>query len=126
MGCAITDKHCHSKASSLSGIGRCRTPVQQFLPFAVFGSLWLMLIANLSQHWAANSQYSFGWLVPGICAYLFVMRWRTRPPAELAKSAVARWVFWTTGFAVLPTWLTLQPNPDWRLMAWVFVAEVVS
>ena len=78
MGCAITDKHCHSKASSLSGIGQCRTPVQQFLPFAVFGSLWLMLIANLSQHWAANSQYSFGWLVPGICAYLFVMRWRNR------------------------------------------------
>jgi hypothetical protein len=125
MECAKTHESCHSKPSSPSRIGNRRTQVQRTLPFAVLGALWCMLTANLSQHWAANPQYSFGWLVPVICVYLFTIRWRTRPPAGLENSAIARWAFWTAGFAVLPTWLALQSNPDWRFMSWVFAAEVV-
>ena len=44
---------------------------------------------------------------------------------DLAHSAVARWVFWTSGFALLPTWLIEQANPDWRLISWLLASEIV-
>jgi exosortase len=94
--------------------------------FAVFGALWSMLIADLFPHWAANPQYSFGWFVPVICAYLFLICWRTRPPVELAKGTVGRWVFWMAGFALPPTWLVEQANPDWRLLSWLLASEIVA
>src|SRR5271165_1121402 len=100
--------------------------MQQIVPILVFGALWSTLIAPLSQHWAVNPQYSFGWFVPAICAYLFLIRWRTRPPAEVAHSGVARWVFWIAGFALLPTWLVEQANPDWRLISWLLAFEIVA
>jgi exosortase len=103
-----------------------RNVLQLTLAIVVFAMPWWMLIAYLSQHWSVDSQYSFGWLVPVICAYLFVVRWRTRPPAEPARSAIPRWVFWSAGFTLLPTWLVAQPNPDWRLIGWIFAVEVVS
>ena len=96
------------------------------LPCVVFGALWSMLIAGLSPHWATNPQYSFGWFVPVICAYLFLMRWRTRPSAEVAKAAKGRWVFWIAAFALPPTWLVEQANPDWRLLNWLLASEIVA
>jgi exosortase len=121
-----TSEKDHSNPEGLSKVGHIRPMVQQILPFSVFGALWYMLIAHLSQHWAVNPQYSFGWFVPVICAYLFLIRWRTRPPVGLAQSGVARWVFWTAGFALLPTWLVEQPNPDWRLIGWLLAFEIVA
>jgi exosortase len=99
---------------------------QLTLAIVVFAMPWSMLIALLSQHWSVDPQYGFGWLVPVICAYLFMVCWRTRPSAEQTRSAIPRWVFWTAGFTLLPTWLVAQPNPDWRLMGWILAAEVVS
>src|SRR5271165_5936728 len=52
---------------------------QWILPFVVFGALWLMLIRRLSLYWATYPQYAFGWFVPFICAYLFLIRWKSRP-----------------------------------------------
>jgi exosortase len=100
--------------------------LQRILPLVLFGALWYLLIKHLSVHWAVNPQYSFGWFVPVISGYLFLIRWRTRPPVEFADSAVARWVFWTAGFALLPTWLVEQPNPDWRLISWLLAFEIVA
>src|SRR5205823_5525377 len=60
-----------------------------------------------------------------ISAYLFLVRWRTRPAAELSQAAVARWTYWIAAFALLPTWLVLQPNPDWRLLGWLLALEIV-
>jgi exosortase len=100
--------------------------LQRILPLVLFGALWCLLIKHLSVHWAVNPQYSFGWFVPIMSAYLFLIRWRTRPPVEFAHSAVARWVFWTAGFALLPTWVVEQPNPDWRLVSWLLAFEVVA
>ena len=37
--------------------------MQQIVPILVFGALWSTLIAPLSQHWAVDPQYSFGWFV---------------------------------------------------------------
>src|SRR6516162_9372927 len=113
-------------ARGASRIRRNQNFTQAIIPVAVFGALWLVLVADLSQHWAINPEYSFGWFVPILCAYLFFVRWRTRPTAELARSIVAKWIFWIAGIALLPTWLIAQPNPDWRLISWLLAFEVVA
>ena len=99
--------------------------LQRILPFVVFGALWYLLIKHLSVYWAVNPQYSFGWFGPVICAYLFFIRWITRPPTGPAPSPGAEWVFWIACFALLPTWLVEQPNPDWRLLSWLLTLEIV-
>ena len=48
---------------------------QWILPSLVFGALWCLLVAQLSQYWALDPEYSFGWFVPILCAFLFLMRW---------------------------------------------------
>lgn len=93
--------------------------------FVVFGALWSMLIAHLSTYWAVKPEYSFGWLVPLLCAYLFLIRWRYRPPAEIQRLPAALWIFGAAGLALLPTWVMAQPNPDWRLMSWLLALETV-
>jgi len=122
----MTDENqiCNAKGASKNPLNR--KFAQEIIPIAIFGALWLVLIADLSQHWATNREYSFGWFVPVLCAYLFLIGWRTRPPAELARSIVARWIFWTAGVALLPTWLIAQANPDWRLINWLLAVEVVA
>ena len=85
-----------------------------------------MLVRQLSQYWAVEPEYSFGWFVPLFCAYLFLIRWRTRPPAEIPNSRTAKWVWWLAGFALLPTWVIAQANPDWRLISWLLAIETVA
>ena len=97
----------------------------RILPLVVFSALWCLLIKHLSVHWAINPQYSFGWFGPLICAYLFLIRWISRPAAEPANWRGAKWFFWIAGFAFLPTWLVEQPNPDWRLISWLLTLEIV-
>src|ERR1700761_7950278 len=63
---------------------------------AVFGALWYMLIVCLAQYWAVEPEYSFGWLVPILCAYLFWFRWRSRPAPAAPQLGLARYVFWVT------------------------------
>jgi exosortase len=116
----------HSIPARLLKIGHGRPLAQQILSLLVFGLAWYMLIAHLSPHWATNSQYTFGWLVPFLCAYLFLLRWRTRPPARIARLAVASRAFWGIGFCLLPTWLIAQANPDWRLIGWILAVEIVA
>src|SRR6266403_3112127 len=99
--------------------------LQQILPLVVFGGLWYMLIKHLSVYWAVDPQYSFGWFGPVICSYLLFIRWITRPQAGQAPPQGAEWVFWIGCLALLPTWLVLQPNPDWRLISWLLTLEVV-
>lgn len=95
-------------------------------PFVVVGTLWYLLIAHLSVHWSTNAEYSFGWFGPVVCAYLFFIRWATRPAAQKAHSTGAKALFCLAGFALFPTWLFEQPNPDWRLVSWLLALEVVT
>ena len=99
--------------------------MQRILPFAAFGGLWFLVIKHLSLYWAASPQYSFGWLGPVLCAYLLAIRWITRPPIEFASARSAVRLFWIAAFALLPTWLIVQPNPDWRLITWLLSLEAV-
>lgn len=107
-------------------MGMHRKSLLRILPFGVFGVLWYLLFKHLSVYWAVNPQYSFGWFGPVICAYLFLVRWMTRPPTGFARPRRAEWVFWIAGFALLPTWLVEQPNPDWRVISWLLSLEIVT
>src|SRR5271166_2157016 len=106
-------------------IKKYRILLERIFPFAVFGALWYLLIKHLSAYWTLNPQYSFGWFAPVICAYLIFIRWITRPSPGPAPSRGAHWVFWIAAFALLPTWLVEQANPDWRLLSWLLTLEIV-
>jgi hypothetical protein len=82
---AMIDENQNPVSQISSKIRRNQNFRQAIIPVAVFGALWLVLVADLSQRWATNPEYSFGWFVPVLCAYLFFVRWRIRPPAELAR-----------------------------------------
>src|SRR6516164_1952753 len=99
----MTDENqiCNAKGASKTRLKRNFR--QNIIPIAVFAGLWLVLVADLSQHWATNPEYSFGWFVPVLCGYLFLIRWRTRPPAGSAHSIVVKWIFWAAGIVLLPT-----------------------
>ena len=92
----------------------------------VFGALWCLLIAELSQYWAVIPEYSFGWLVPVFCGYLVFVRWKTRPAPQSAKSWIPTVIFLAAGIGLLPTWVIGQANPDWRLIAWLLTGETVA
>jgi exosortase len=93
---------------------------------AVFGALWYLLIERLAQYWAVEPEYNFGWLVPILCGYLFWLRWRSRPAPGAPKLGLARCVFLVTAFGLLPTWLIVQANPDWRVVAWLLAVQTVT
>jgi hypothetical protein len=59
----------------------------------VFAALWYLLIVELSHYWAVMPEYSFGWFVPVASAYLFLIRWKSRPPADVPRSRAAPWIF---------------------------------
>jgi hypothetical protein len=65
--------------------------------------------------WTGNLRLSF------LCSLDDLTSNRTGP----ASSRGAEWVFWIAGFALLPTWLVEQPNPDWRVVSWLLGLEVV-
>jgi exosortase len=92
----------------------------------VFGALWYMLVERLAQYWVVQPEYSFGWLVPVLCFYLFFIRWRSRPTAAPPHLGWSRLVFGVTAFGLGPTWLIAQANPDWRIAAWLLTAETVG
>jgi Transmembrane exosortase (Exosortase_EpsH) len=92
---------------------------------AVFGALWCMLIERLAQYWVVEPEYSFGWLVPIVCGYLCWLRWRSRPAPGAPKLGLARYVFWVTALGLLPTWLIVKANPDWRVVARLLAGQRV-
>jgi exosortase len=104
------------------------TPIV-FLPLAF---LWFVLINHLRVEWTLNPQYSYGWAVPFLCAYLI---WRNFQAAEckvpLAESGKVRpsfLYFLLALFAVLyaPTRLIQEANPDWRFISWTLAVEVIG
>ena len=101
---------------------------RSLLPILLFGTLWGLLIQHLSVHWSVNPQYSFGWLVPFLVAYLLFQAWQERPapaPIEGVQGAAAKWVAISASLAIFPTWLIEQPNPDWRLISWALGMEII-
>jgi exosortase len=105
-------------------------------------ALWFVLCRELSGEWLVNEQYSFGWFVPFFALYLFWLRWQDRPPPEIPKLVLSdsrmdpKSQARNNGFAALiaiPALVVLLPvrlfeiaNPEWRLLAWIHTAAVVT
>jgi hypothetical protein len=88
-------------------------------------ALWVLLFRSLAMHWSIGQQYSYGWGVPLLIAYIVVQRWKSRPvpgPASRSGYGVAS----LAALSFLPTWFLLQPNPDWRTLNWVYALEITG
>ena len=93
-----------------------------------------MLCRHLSNEWANNEQYSYGWFVPFFALYIFWQRWEGRPAAENPKPQVPnpKFAFETLTvivallFLLLPLRVFEIGNPDWRPLAWIHATIVVA
>src|SRR5437667_9697863 len=102
-----------------------------------FGALWFILCWNLSGEWSINEQYNYGWFVPFFALYLFWLRWQDRPPPEIpnpksqirnnrAAAIIAVLVGLAALLLLLPVRLFEIANPEWRPLAWLHTASVVT
>jgi len=118
-------------------------------PLYALAWLWFTLINHLRVEWSVNPQYSYGWAVPFLCAYLL---WRrvaqaSQPAGDGGIPAAAdtlspgrkargQWsvisgpvVLWFLAFLALlyaPTRLIQEANPEWRLVSWALALEVIG
>jgi exosortase len=101
--------------------------VRAFLPWSGFVLAALLLAQHLALAWETNPDYSYGWLVPFLTAYLFWRRWETRP-APLPPAAAARPdpLLLVPAAVLFPLFLVLEANPDWRLLSWCFGLAVLA
>ena len=102
------------------------------LPFLFFGALWFILCRQLTGEWSVNEQYNYGWFVPFFSLYLFWLRWQDRPPPEIPnpKSRIPNSAALLLGILALLLLLPIRlfeiANPEWRLLAWIHAAAVVT
>lgn len=87
--------------------------------FAVLGVLWLFAVRQLRFEWTINPQYTYGWTVPFLSAYLFAERWRRRPPTQAVRSRqLLAMTVLGLAMILLPVRLIQESAPDWRLLGW--------
>ncbi len=102
------------------------------LLFLFFGALWFILCRQLAGEWSVNEQYNYGWFVPFFSLYLFWLRWQDRPPPEIPnpKSRIPNSAALLLGILALLLLLPIRlfeiANPEWRLLAWIHAAAVVT
>jgi exosortase/archaeosortase family protein len=101
--------------------------------------LWLILINDLRVEWTVNPQYSYGWAVPFLCAFLVWQRIQrtdggcqkaevrapTRRKCQLSAFSF-QLLFVFLALLYTPTRLIEVANPGWRLMSWALAIEVVG
>jgi exosortase len=107
-----------------------------YLTFAAITllALWFVLCRHLSDEWAVNEQYSYGWFVPFFALFLFWLRWEDRPGADVGdrRSEVGGRKRIVLAIAAIGLLLLLPirvfelANPDWRPLAWLHAAIVVA
>src|SRR5262245_42647724 len=127
----LASPHKLTDASSLPGTHfRARVALNVLF----LAALWFGLCRELSGEWSVNEQYSFGWFVPFFALYLFWLRWQDRPRIEIRnpKSEIRKRQT-TAALLAIPALLLLLPvrlfeiaNPEWRLLAWIHAAAVVT
>ena len=95
--------------------------------FAALGALWLFAVRQFRIEWTINPQYTYGWTVPFLAAYLFAERWKYRPPAQAAhaKTGIALLVL-VLALMLFPIRLMQESGPDWRLLGWALGGVCVA
>jgi exosortase len=108
-------------------------PAKLILSGLFLAALWFGLCRELSGEWSVNEQYNFGWFVPFFALYLFWLRWQDRPTPEVRSQKlevrsplVAAIIGLAALLVLLPVRLFEIANPEWRLLAWVHAASVVT
>lgn len=89
--------------------------------FAALIAVWGWLFFILTGEWEANEQYSHGWFIPLLAAWIFWQRWTTRPEAQPATGALRAASFMLLALLVLPSAagiLVAGVYPDWRIVLW--------
>jgi exosortase len=115
-----------SASDDLHAAGRVESP-PWWPVFAVLGALWLFAVRQLRFEWTINPQYTYGWTVPFLSAYLFAERWKRRPPAQVVHSRRgAALVVLAFALALLPVRLIQESAPDWRLLGWALGGVCVA
>lgn len=92
--------------------------------------IWLNLFLMLQPEWEINEQYSYGYLVPLIGAYLVYLRWQCRPrtiPRQPSHEKMAGGLIVGALAIFLPcAQIIYQANPDWRMLYWAHALLVMS
>lgn len=77
--------------------------------------IWWLAIRMLWMEWEVDPQYGYGFLVPFLCAVLFMQRWKDRPEPVVSGTA------WTAMVLAAPAVIYLlmvppffEANPEWR------------
>lgn len=115
-----------SDTDDVPGLGRAKTPAW-WPALAVLGVVWLLAVRQLRFEWTINPQYTYGWVVPFLAAYLFMERWKYRPPAQApgSRTGVAIALF-ALAVWLLPIRLVQESAPDWRLIGWAMGGVCVA
>jgi exosortase len=131
------------KLTETAPLSRGRFPFAFALSVLFLTALWFGLCRELSGEWSVNEQYNFGWFVPFFALYLFWLRWQDRPPEEIPNllqrtrsdgqafqsqipNSAALALAIATLLLLLPLRLFEVANPEWRLLAWIHAAVVVT
>ena len=87
---------------------------------------WFLFFIELRGEWATNAQYSYGYVVPLLCAAVLWRRWQERP-ASLPGSAILAGLA-ACGFLclLLPLRVVLEANPEWRMVYWAHGFVVIG
>jgi len=92
-----------------------------------FALLWLEVINHLRNEWSLNAQYSYGWAVPLLAAFIFWRRWSQRPAPEPPSSrALPITLILLCALFLFPIRLIAEANPDWRLVSWAFAVTAAT
>jgi exosortase len=115
-------------ASEPGAFARRSNTLRAIPALAVAALLWLMLCRHLSGEWSVNEQYNYGWFVPFFAVYLFWLRWEDRPNPSPPFKALFAWIFIGVPalLLLLPVRLFEIANPEWRPLAWINAALVVT
>lgn len=90
--------------------------------------LWMDFYWVFHREWAVNEQYSYGFLVPFLAAYLMWRRWEERPARDFTYNPPQVWATALVAplLLIVPLRIILAGSPDWRLALWMYAAAVVA
>jgi len=95
-----------------------------WLPVAVFGLVWIALISQLRLEWSINPQYSYGWTVPFLAAYIYWRRYQNAPsPVSPGVRILPGLLIVLIATFLIPVRLVQEANPDWRLLSWAMAVS---
>src|SRR5262245_27467857 len=102
----------------------CRVPWGTVL---ILTGLWLVVVNQLRIEWTINSNYNFGWIVPLLCFYLFLERWKSRPACSVPGRTIwPKAALGLLGVAYLFIRLIQEANPGWRLVSWAIALDAIG